>query len=213
DPLPQPERLPGVARRLEGVEGGSVGRVADRVHRHRPARGGRLAHALGQLLAARDADAGAVQHPGGPRAERAVHEALEVAEPEEVVAEPRAQAQARELAQLLHRQRLPDAQRQALPLVDAAEHRRRSQPAVLVVHGDDAAAVCDADALACRVHPLVLADRDEPLAEAPRRLLAQYAGRLARLVALDDAAVLFEVAARERERGRVEPQREEAAWR
>ena len=43
DPLPEAERLPGVLRRLEGVERVAVGAVADRVHRHGPAGRGRRA--------------------------------------------------------------------------------------------------------------------------------------------------------------------------
>ena len=43
--------------------------------------------------------------------------------------------------------------------------------------------------VARRRDPLVLGDRDVPVAKAPRRLLAQDAGRLAGRVALDDAAV------------------------
>ena len=46
-----------------------------------------------------------------------------------------------------------------------------------------------------------------PLLEAPRRLLAEHAGRLAARVALDDAAVDLKVAVGSGERCRVEPQR------
>ena len=42
---------------------------------------------LGELCAGRDGDARAVEHPGRPRAERTVHEHLQVAQPQEVVTE------------------------------------------------------------------------------------------------------------------------------
>ena len=57
------------------------------------------------------------------------------------------------------------------------------------------------------VDVLVVGDREVALLEPPRGLLAQHAGRLAVRVALDDAAVDVEIAAGERERGRVEPER------
>ena len=54
DSLPEPLRLPHVARRLECIERGAVGAVADRMHADGPARLGAGAHDLGELLAARD---------------------------------------------------------------------------------------------------------------------------------------------------------------
>ena len=54
DPLPQPARLPGIARLLERVERLAVCPVADRVHSDGEACLRAAAHDLGQLLAARD---------------------------------------------------------------------------------------------------------------------------------------------------------------
>ena len=82
------------------------------------------------------------------------------------------------------------------------EDRVRAEPAVLVVDRGDAARVRELDARARRVDELVLGDDDVTVAEAPRRLLAQDARRLAGAVALDDAAVDVEVAARAGERRR-----------
>src|SRR5437016_6198048 len=65
DPLPEAARLPRLTRALEGVEGGAVRLIADRVHADRPARLGALAHDLFELLARRDHDAATVLHPGG----------------------------------------------------------------------------------------------------------------------------------------------------
>ena len=95
DPLPQPLRLPEVPRLLECVQRLAVGAVADRVHRDREARRGAAPHDLGQLLAARDLHAAAVEHPRRLRAERAVHEHLQVAELHERAAEARAQPRSR----------------------------------------------------------------------------------------------------------------------
>ena len=58
-----------------------------------------------------------------------------------------------------------------------------------------------------RVEVVVVRDDQVPLLEPPGRLLAQDAGRLAARVPLDDAALDLEVAVRERERRRVEPER------
>ena len=58
-----------------------------------------------------------------------------------------------------------------------------------------------------RLEVLVVGHDHVALLEAPRRLFAQDAGRLAVLVALDDAAVHLEVAVRARECGRVQPER------
>jgi hypothetical protein len=88
DPVAQAERTPDLRGRLEGVEGLAVGPIADRVDGDRPAGRGRSTDDLSQFVAARDPYTRSVQHPGGLRTERAVHEALQVAEPEKVVAEP-----------------------------------------------------------------------------------------------------------------------------
>ena len=88
DPLAEPERLPDVACRLERVERLAIGAVADRVDGDRPARGSRDADELSELFAARDADPAPVEHPRGLRAQRAVHECLQVAESEKLVSDP-----------------------------------------------------------------------------------------------------------------------------
>ena len=180
DPLAQAERLPGVLRRLERIERVAVRPVADRVHRDRPAGGGRAPDDVLELLPARDPDAGAVEHQRRLRAERPVHERLQVAEPEEVVAEPRPERERGELGKAVGGERLPDAEGQPVALVDATEDRGGAEPAVLVVNRGDAAGVRDPDALPGRVDELVLADGDEAVAEAPGRLLPQDPGRLAR---------------------------------
>ncbi len=74
--------------------------------------------------------------------------------------------------------RLPDAEREALALVDPTEDRRGSEPSVLVVDRADSPGVRDADSGARRLDPFVLGDLDEPLAEAPGRLLPEDACRL-----------------------------------
>ena len=126
-----PSGCPGVACRLERVERLAVGPVADRVHRHGPARCGAGADDLGQLLAARDHDARPVEQPRRLRPERAVHERLQVAEPQEVVAEAGRSRSSASSRTFSCGQRLPDPQREPFPLVDATEDgraRRASRP-------------------------------------------------------------------------------------
>ena len=91
DAMTEPARLPGVPRRLEGVERVAVRPVSDGVHGDRPARLGAAEDDLLELLAARDLDTGSVEHEGRLGAERPVHERLQVAEAEEVVADSRRQ--------------------------------------------------------------------------------------------------------------------------
>ena len=133
DPLAQAARLPRLPRALEGVERRLVRRVADRVHADRPARLGAVAHDLLELLARRDHDAAAVGHPGGLRAERPVHERLQVAEPEEGRAGAAAQPDLAQVAEPLGRCRLPDAERQRALLLEPLPEPDRAEPAVLVV--------------------------------------------------------------------------------
>src|SRR5439155_10623607 len=83
DPLTQACALPELARLLERVERLAVGAVADRMHADGPSRFGAFANDLGELLAARDLHAAAVEHPRGLRAERAVHEDLQVPDPQQ----------------------------------------------------------------------------------------------------------------------------------
>src|SRR5207237_10059444 len=122
-PVAQAERGPVATSFLEGVERVPVRPVADRVHGDRPARAGSAPQDLDELLAARDLDPGrvdaaapdaaagagsagaaAVEQPGGPGAERPVHEHLQVAEPEAVVAEPRRDPELGQPVELLVRE-------------------------------------------------------------------------------------------------------------
>ncbi len=92
-------------------------------------------------------------------------------------------------------------------LLEPLPEADRAEPAVLVVERRDSARGGDPDALAHRFDVLVGGDGDESAFEAPRCFLVEDARRLACLVPDDDAAFDLEVAARERERRRVEPQR------
>ena len=115
-------------------------RIADRMHRNGPPESGALADHGRELVTARDRDARAVEHPRGLRAERAVHEALQVADPQEAVADSRVDAERLELRKPLVRNRLPYAEREPVAIGDPLEDARRAQPTVLVVDRDDAAA-------------------------------------------------------------------------
>ena len=110
DPLTQAERLPDLARRLERVERLPVGLVADRVDADREARLGATHDDLPQLVTARDHDAGAVEHPRRLRAERPVHERLQVADAQPGRAEAAADPELAQRVDALVRLRLPDAE-------------------------------------------------------------------------------------------------------
>src|SRR5207244_9753079 len=170
DAWPQAARLPFAPGLLEGVERLAVGEVAYRVHGDGEARGGAAADDLDQLLAARDLDAGAVQHAGRLRPERSVHESLQVADANELVSEAASDVERGELFDLLRRQRLPHAQVKrafvAQPLPDA----ERAEPAVLVVHRGDAARNRDPDSLPRGVDHLFLRRPDVRVPEVPRAL-------------------------------------------
>ena len=118
DPRAEAFRRPQLVRLLECVERLAVGAVADRVDRDREAGGGAPADDVGQLGAARDSHAAAVEHPGGLRAERPVHEHLEVAELEVGATEPGAQSEGRRVVEQVVRDRLPDAQGQLPALLE-----------------------------------------------------------------------------------------------
>ena len=105
------------------------------------------------------------------------------------------------------RQRLPDPQLERALVLQALEDAQGAEPAVLVVHGDDAARERERDRLAAGVDHLVLGGPNVGVAEVPGALLAQDARRLAALVALDDTARDLQLALHARERGRVEPER------
>ena len=138
----KPSGCPHVARLLERVERLAVRAVADRVHGDGEAGRGAAADDVGELLAARDLHAAAVEHPRGLRAERAVHEHLQVAEPQQRAAEPGAHAdRGGRVDELVVRDRLPDAQCQLPALVELLPEAERAEPAVLVVHRGDAARV------------------------------------------------------------------------
>ena len=113
----------------------------------------------------------------------------------------------RERLDLLGGRRLPDPQRQRLRLLEPPPEAERAEPAVLVVDGGDPARRGDLQPGAHRLDVDVVGNAEIALVEAPRRLLPQDARRLAALVALDHAALHLEVAAGERERRRVEPER------
>jgi hypothetical protein len=155
-----------------------------------------------------DLDAAAVEHPRGLRAQRPVHEGLQVADAEHRVAEAAAQPEASQLLDPVGRERLPDAQRQRTDSRERVPVAERADPAVLVVDGRNSPRRCDFAPLAHRVDVLVGRDVDVSVAEAPARLFAEDARRLTALVALDDAAVHVElVAVRPGQRRRVDPQR------
>ena len=105
------------------------------------------------------------------------------------------------------RDRAPDAQREIALLAQPLEDSGGAEPAVLVVDRDDAARVRELDAGARRLDPFVLGREHVAVTETPCGLLAEDARRLAVLVPLDHPAGDLEVAARCRERGRVEPGR------
>ena len=207
DPLAKPARPPLVLRLLEGVERPPVGEVADRVHCHREAGAGAAADDVHELLVADDLHAGAVEHQRRARAERAVQERLDVPDAEEVVPEAGGEPDLLEAVEVVPGQRLPDPQLERALVLQALEDAQGAEPAVLVVHGDDAARERERDRLAAGVDHLVLGGPNVGVAEVPGALLAQDARRLAALVALDDTARHLELALHARERGRVEPER------
>src|SRR6266508_4901144 len=209
DARAQSLRRPLDARRLKRVERVSVRAVADRVHGDRPADARGAADDLLELLPARDLDARTVQHACGLGAEGPVHECLQVAGTQPVVTEPGAKVDCLERVETLVRQRLPHAHVEDAFAAQPLEEAEVAEPAVLVVHGRDAARDGEAETCAHRVQPLLVGDlrEDETAAELPRRLLAEDAARLAALVELDDAARYLQVAVRRRERRGVEPQR------
>ena len=195
DPLAQAARPPLRTGCLEGVEGLPVRTIADRVDGDRPAGASRPAHDVRELLSARDPNAGAVEEPGGAGTEGAVHERLQVSDPEPVVADPGAQAERLELVEPLVGQRLPDAQRQRSLLMQPLPEPRCAEPAVLVVDRGDPARVREPDPRSHRLHVLVVRNRDER-AEAARRTPRAARRSARRPVELDDAARDGEIAVR-----------------
>src|SRR5205823_720600 len=139
DARPQLPARPDVVRALEGVECVAVRAVADRMDRDGETTLGRTDDRFRELVAARDLDAGAVEHARGLRAERAVHERLDIPEAEQVVAERAVQWEREERVELVLRMRLPDAQREVALVREPLENAERTEPAVLVVDGGHAA--------------------------------------------------------------------------
>ena len=142
-------------------------------------------------------DAAAVEHPRRPRAERAVHEHLQVAEPQAVARRSRSAARARAAAS----SRSCGSDCQTRSVSAPARSSRCQSPSAPSQPSLSCTAVtprerASFDAGAHRVEVLVVRHAQVPLLEPPRRLLAQHAGRLAALVALDDAARDLEVAVR-----------------
>jgi hypothetical protein len=138
DPLAEPAGAPLVLRRLEGVERATVREIADRVHGDWEAGPRAPPDDVLELLVAHDLHAGAVEHERRARPERAVEERLDVAHPEEVVAEARGEADSLELLQVVPREGLPDAQVERVLVAEALEDAQGAEPAVLVMNGDDA---------------------------------------------------------------------------
>jgi hypothetical protein len=91
--------------------------------------------------------------------------------------------------------------------VQVLEDLEGAEPAVLVVDRGDPAGGGHPEAFSARLNHLVERGEAVHVAEPPGRVLAQHAGRLAAVVALDHAAGDVEVAAGPRERRRVQPQR------
>ena len=207
DPLPKAFRAPVLLRLLERVECLAVREVANRVHSDRPAGFGSPPDDVRELNAARDLDARAVEHPRRLRAERSVHEGLEIAHPKERVTEPWRQACVDDPVEMLVRQRLPHTQRQRVLVAQPVPEARSAEPAVLVVHSRDTAGGSHAEPLAHRLDVLVVGNGEVPVPEAPCGLLTEDARRLAVGVPLDDTTRDLEIAAGEGQRGGVEPER------
>ena len=86
-----------------------------------------------ELLARGDLDARPVGEQRRSRAERPVHEALQVADPEELVAEAGAERERRRAVEEVVRDRAPDPQREVPLVAQPLEDAGRAEPAVLVV--------------------------------------------------------------------------------
>src|SRR5262249_31406723 len=138
DPRAQPSRRPLVAGRLERVERVAVRSITDRVHCDRPADARRATNDVLELLAARDLNPRPVQHARGLRAERPVHESLQVAGAQPAVAEARTEVDRLERVESLVRERLPDAEVEDALLAQPLEEMQVAEPPVLVVNGRDA---------------------------------------------------------------------------
>ena len=202
---PQRRASPRTRRARRGWPGrrSRARRPGSRRARRPPRRRPRTPRALSDL------DARAVEQPRGARAERAVHERLQVAEPQQVVAEAGAQPE-----------RLR-ARRAARTAADCQTRSVRPPSARRRWNSSSAPSQPSLSWMAVTPRALASAQRrrawprgtrradgaDEAVAERPRRHLAQDAGRLAVLVGLHDAARARQVAVGPRERRAEEPQR------
>ena len=177
DPLPQPERPPRrrASPRTRRAPRGWRGRRSRARRRANPRRAPARTISASSSPA-RDLDAGAVEHPRRLRAERPVHEDLQVADPEEVVAEPRAEAELLEPPEVVVRERLPDAQRErALRRRGAARSAvRPSQPSLSWTAVTPRAAATFSPSRIASTNSSSAA-LEVPVAEPPGRLLAQHA--------------------------------------
>ena len=141
-----------------------------------------------EVGAAGDLDPRAVEHPRGLRAERPVHEGLDVADSEERVTEARRDADLGQPVDVVVRERLPHPKREGAFSLELLEDGERTEPAVFVVDRDDAAGVGEPDSLTRGVHHLSVGRTHVDVAEMPGAFLPQDTGRLALVVALDDPA-------------------------
>ena len=192
-------RLPARARRLEGVEDGTVRRIADRVHREvepgAPAAIGQLDQLVDPEQRLADSSVGKrLEHRGRTRPERAVRERFDHADLQVAVAEAAAQAELDDLVEPRGGQRRPHPQLRA----DALP-ARKALVTLEVVDARDAAAVRRCHRRAHRLVEVGLAEARQTPPRVPRGVLAEDAG-----VAVDDA---LRGQSELGDRGGVEPQR------
>src|SRR2546421_720410 len=207
DSWPQSARAPRALRLLERVEGLPICAVADRMHRDGKPKLGGAHDQLGEFVLARDLDARSVEPARRLGTERSIHERLDVAEPQQLVAETGAERQSDQSLELVAGMRFPDADRERSVGTEALEDGERTEPAVFVVQRSHAPGVRELHRGARGLDELVLGRTRVDVAEAPRALLAQDAARLTAFVPLDDAARNLQVAVGECERRRVQPER------
>ena len=143
----------------------------------------------------------------GGGAQCAVHEHLEVAEAQPLVAEARAQTQLAQTRKAVRGLRLPHAQRELPVLLQRCEGLEGAHPAVLVVNGGHAPRGGDGQAQPGCLDHLVLRRDQVAVAKAPGRVLAQDPQGLAVLIALDDPAGHVQRRVRPGQGGAVEPER------
>jgi hypothetical protein len=187
-------RPPLLLRRLERVQGVTVREVADRMHGDGEARARGAADDVLEQVAARDLDSRSVDQSRRARSERPVHERLDVADADEVVAQARMDAQLGERVDALVRERLPHAQREAAFAAKLLPDLERAQPPVLVVDGGDPAGICNAHSFPGGLDHLGERRAHICIAEVPGAFLAEHACGLPVFIPLDDAARDLQVA-------------------